>query len=92
MATLAGHTQHVRACAVTPDARHVVSVSEDRTLKVWDLATYTCRFTHRGDLPYLAVAVTATSVLVGGLGGIVWFLEMPPWMASPTPQAGQPSE
>jgi hypothetical protein len=67
-------------------------VSEDRTLKVWDLATYTCRFTHRGDVPYLAVAVTATSVLAGDLAGIVWCLEVLPSMASPTPQAGQPSE
>jgi WD40 repeat protein len=91
VATLAGHTDYVRACAVTPDGRHVVSVSEDRTLKVWDLATYTCCFTHRGDLPYLAVAVTATTILAGDLAGIVWFLEVPPSMASPMPQARKPS-
>jgi WD40 repeat protein len=28
----------VNACAVTPDGRHVISASRDRTLKVWDLA------------------------------------------------------
>ena len=36
---LAGHTGYVNACAVTPDGRHVVSASEDHTLKVWELAT-----------------------------------------------------
>ena len=31
-------TPHVvRACAVTPDGRRVVSASDDKTLKVWDL-------------------------------------------------------
>jgi len=35
--TLDGHTGQVRACAVTPDGRRVVSASVDGTLKVWDL-------------------------------------------------------
>ncbi len=39
MATLEGHTKGVNACAVAPDGRHVVSASEDRTLKVWDLGS-----------------------------------------------------
>ena len=34
-----GHTSSVRAMAVTPDGRHVVSGSLDHTLRVWDLAT-----------------------------------------------------
>jgi WD40 repeat protein len=29
----------VRACAVTPDGRHVISASNDKTLKVWELAS-----------------------------------------------------
>ena len=29
----------MNACAVTPDGRHVVSASQDSTLKVWDLET-----------------------------------------------------
>jgi WD40 repeat protein len=34
-----GHTGAVMACAVTPDGRHVVSASNDRTLKVWELGS-----------------------------------------------------
>ena len=34
---LIGHTGFVNACAVTPDSRRIISASDDRTLKVWDL-------------------------------------------------------
>jgi WD40 repeat protein len=91
VATLQGHTRSVTACAVTPDGRHVVSGSEDKTLKVWDFATYTCRFTHRGDAAYPAVAVSATAILAGDAAGTVWFLELPPSMASPMRGTPQPS-
>jgi WD40 repeat protein len=37
--TLQGHAARVLACAVTPDGRRVVSASDDKTLKVWDLAS-----------------------------------------------------
>jgi hypothetical protein len=87
VATLQGHTDYVTACAVTLDGRHVVSASSDHTLKVWDLATHACRITHRGDASYVAVAVGATTVIAGDVAGVVWFLEMPPSMASPVPQA-----
>ncbi|HET9624419.1 MAG TPA: AAA family ATPase [Kofleriaceae bacterium] len=36
---LKGHGERVNACAVTPDGRHVVSASDDRTLRVWALAS-----------------------------------------------------
>ena len=85
MATLEGHTASVRACAVTPDGQHVVSASVDKTLKVWDLATHTCRSTHRGDAAYLAVAVSAAAVIAGDISGAVWFLDMSPSMASRLP-------
>jgi WD40 repeat protein len=91
VATLEGHTHSVNACAVTPDGRHVVSASTDHTLKVWELATHTCRITHCGDARYAAVAIGTTTVIAGDAAGSVWFLELPPSMASPVPQTRQPS-
>jgi len=37
--TLQGHTDWISAVAVTPDGRHAVSASNDRTLRLWDLET-----------------------------------------------------
>ncbi len=82
MATLEGHTDVITMCVVTPDGGHVVSSSEDQTLKVWDLATFTCRITHRGDASYLAVAVGATTVIAGDAAGVVWFLDVPRYLAA----------
>jgi WD40 repeat protein len=91
VATLEGHTNYVTACAVTPDGRHVVSVSADQTLRVWDLATYTCRIIHRGDSGYLAVAVSATTVIAGDAAGVVWFLDLPSAARSPSQPTQPPS-
>jgi WD40 repeat protein len=37
--TLSGHSGAINAVAVSADGRHVISASEDKTLKVWDLST-----------------------------------------------------
>jgi WD40 repeat protein len=92
VATLEGHTGDVRACAVTPDGRHVVSASDDHTLMIWDLATYTRRITHSGDASYLAVAVTATAIVAGDAAGIVWFLDLPATVASPSVPPQPPAQ
>jgi hypothetical protein len=60
----------------------VVSASDDQTLKLWDLVTFTCRLTHRGGAGYLASAVTATTVIAGDMAGGVWFLDWP-WSKDP---------
>ena len=57
--TLAGHADWVTAVAVTPDGRHAVSASWDRTLKVWDLASGAELRTLAGHADWvMAVAVT----------------------------------
>ena len=38
MAILTGHTDMVRACAVSRDGTLVASVADDRTLRIWDVA------------------------------------------------------
>jgi len=68
----------VSACAVTPDGRRVVSASRDKTLKVWDLVTYVCLFTHHGDAAYTAVTANETSIVAGDAAGDIWFLDWPP--------------
>ena len=37
--TLTGHSDWVRSVAYSPDGKHVVSGSDDRTVKVWDAQT-----------------------------------------------------
>ena len=72
--TLAGHTDGVRAVAVTPDGRRAVSASDDRTLKVWDLrsggeiATFTC------DSSVGCAVASDSTVVAGNRSGRVHFL------------------
>jgi WD40 repeat protein len=37
--TLTGHTETVRACAISPDSTYIVTASWDRTARIWDAAT-----------------------------------------------------
>ena len=46
--TVLGHTDGVRVCLVTPDGRHLVSASDDCTLKVWDFNSGRCLRTLEG--------------------------------------------
>jgi len=59
LATLYGHTDRITACLVTPDERHVVSASNDDTLKVWELLSGRVRATLHGHTEgVMACAVT----------------------------------
>lgn len=56
---LKGHAGAVRCVAVTPDGQTVVSGSNDKTLRIWDLAKEKCRTTLRGHFDIIwRVAVT----------------------------------
>ena len=57
---LQGHTSWVSAVAVTHDGRHVVSGSNDKTLRVWDLANGRTKITLQGHSNWIT-AVTVTS-------------------------------
>ncbi|MEG3928195.1 MULTISPECIES: hypothetical protein [unclassified Microcoleus] len=58
--TLNGHTSLVNAVAVTADGNRVISGSDDKTIKVWDLTTGKEQFTLNGHTSSVnAVAVTA---------------------------------
>ena len=37
--TLTGHSDYVQSVAYSPDGRHIVSGSGDRTVKIWDAQT-----------------------------------------------------
>jgi WD40 repeat protein len=39
MATLKGHTRHVRSASFSPDGSRIVTASWDKTAKVWDAKT-----------------------------------------------------
>ena len=43
-----GHTEPVSGCAVAPDGTWIVSASEDKTLRIWDVATGETRRTLTG--------------------------------------------
>jgi WD40 repeat protein len=57
--TLTGHSDMVKAVAITPDGKQVISSSWDNTLKVWNLVTGEEQFTLTGHSSSVyAVAVT----------------------------------
>lgn len=39
MHLLKGHNRWVASVAYSPDGQHIVSSSEDKTLRVWDVST-----------------------------------------------------
>ncbi|MGB7445022.1 MAG: hypothetical protein WA919_28465 [Coleofasciculaceae cyanobacterium] len=76
--TLSGHSSPVWAVAITPDGKQVVSASEDKSLKVWDLHTgqEIASFTGDGMLPCCAVAPDGVTIVAGDASGRVHFLRL----------------
>ncbi|MGI5214916.1 NB-ARC domain-containing protein [Plantactinospora sp. CA-290183] len=57
--TLTGHTSSIKALAVSPDGTWLATASHDRTVRIWDPATGTCRHTLTGHTEWVtAVAVS----------------------------------
>ena len=66
------------AVAITPNGRRVVSGSDDKKLKVWDLETGTliCTFNYDGRVDCAAVAPDGHTFVAGDAGGQVYFLRL----------------
>lgn len=78
---LEGHTGSVHEVVITEDGRTAISVSEDRSLIVWDLETRTIRhrlLANMRNQTYVAVSAdgrTAISGSISRIDMIVWDLE-----------------
>jgi WD40 repeat protein/serine/threonine protein kinase len=78
--TLQGHTNGVTSVAVSPDGRHIVSGSYDKTLRVWDLGTGRCLNTlqgHTESVDSVAVSPDGRQIVSGSNDKTlrVWALE-----------------
>jgi WD40 repeat protein len=78
VSTFEGHTDNVNAIVLTPDRMRAVSVSEDRTLKVWDISSalsIAC-FTADAPLASCALAANGRTIVAGDGLGNLHFLEL----------------
>ncbi|MFH2205112.1 MAG: cytochrome c peroxidase [Elusimicrobiota bacterium] len=69
LAVWKGHTHHVYGAAFTPDGSRVLSVSEDRTVRVWDVASGKVLATwrgHTGEVLAVAISPDGKYALSGG--------------------------
>jgi WD40 repeat protein len=81
--TLEGHTSSVHSVAVTSDSRFIVSASEDKTLKVWDLETGRCLATLEAGAPLMCCAPThdGKTIIAGDRAGALHILDWRPGRA-----------
>ncbi|MBI3249483.1 MAG: hypothetical protein HYZ50_23525 [Deltaproteobacteria bacterium] len=75
---LARASDAVSAVTVTPDGRHVISGSDDDTLKVWELSSgrELATFTAEHSILCCAVAPDGRTVVAGASSGQVHFLRL----------------
>jgi WD40 repeat protein len=74
--TLRGHQGTVWRVIVTPDRHHLISTSEDRTVKVWDLQNCMVVATFTGESPMRSCAYGPEkhTIIAGEQGGRIHFL------------------
>ena len=72
------HTESVWAVVVTPDGRRTVSVSNDHTLRLWDLESgdEIATFTGESGMHSCAVTSDGRRIVVGDALGRVHFLRL----------------
>ncbi|MDX2086442.1 MAG: serine/threonine-protein kinase [Kofleriaceae bacterium] len=75
---LNGHTADVEIIALTPDGTHVVTASDDATLRIWNLATEQSRELrgHVGPVEALEISPDGMYVASAGTDGTVWLWEL----------------
>ncbi len=62
--TLSGHTDRIRALTFNPtQPNHLISSSQDETIKVWDIDQNLCRKTFHPDRPYERMNITQATGL-----------------------------
>lgn len=66
----------VNAVAVTSDNKKAVSVSEDKTLRVWDLKTGDVVAMFTGEGPITAIASNGRIIIAGESSGRMHFLKL----------------
>jgi WD40 repeat protein/predicted Ser/Thr protein kinase len=75
---LSGHTADVELIALTPDGTHVITGSDDATLRIWNLATEESRELrgHVGPIEAIEVSPDGAYVASAGTDGSVWLWEI----------------
>ncbi len=74
--TLSGHEDGVGAVTVSRDGKWVVSGSNDRTVKVWELITGRLQATYAGDNAFYCCAVSSDVIVAGDSRGLIHYLRL----------------